>query len=48
MDALEYFDAAVTREKAARKAVGRSEELDEWTIKMLGKIARQKADESGN
>ena len=48
MDALEYFDAAVTREKAARKAAGRPEELDEWTIKMLGKIARQKADESGN
>ena len=34
VDALGWFDAAVLREKAARKAVGRSEELsaDEYRI----------------
>lgn len=44
MDALEWFDAAVLREKAARKAVGRSEELSTDEYRILGECGRRQSD----
>ena len=40
--ALDWFDAAVLREKAARRAKGMSEELGSDIIRLLGETARRK------
>lgn len=38
-DSIDWFDAAIAREKAARQAVGRSTELGAQTILLLGRCA---------